>query len=214
MRPVHREGNDGLGEPHRGSRPVSAAARAGAALPSIVAALLLLAAATASADRYKGAFGGGVAHADRGSLWGGVASGELTLTDGITDASTDAEWMISAVAEASFVTGTRDGSDLSQGSFLAGPRYTQAGYGSPWRVQPFVQALVGTLHEDSNGGHTALTGSIGVGLDVPLGPLRGGTRRKAIVLRAQYAEHWINEDKTDWYGQWSASVVVRLTRSR
>jgi hypothetical protein len=182
-----------------------------------LAALLLLAPATASAERYKSAFGAGVAHATRGSLWGGAVSGDWVLTDGVVDASAagDTEWLISAIAEASFATGTRDGSDLSQGDLLVGPRYTQVGYGTPWRVQPFVQALVGTLREDSaSAGHTALAGAFGIGLDIPLGPLQSAARRKSVVLRAQYAEHWVNEDKTDWYGQWSASLVVRFTRSR
>jgi hypothetical protein len=181
-----------------------------------LAALLLLAPAAASAERYKSTFGAGVTHASRGSLWGGAVSGDWVLTDGIVDASAAAstEWLISAVAEASFATGTRDGSDLSQGDLLVGPRYTQVGYGTPWRVQPFVQALVGTLREDSNGGNTALAGAFGVGLDIPLGPLQSAARRKSVVLRVQYAEHWVNEDKTDWYGQWSASLVARLIRSR
>lgn len=186
------------------------------ALSRLTLVALLLAPAGASAERYRAALGGGGSYAGRGSLWGGGLSADLVLTDGVTDSSADpdTEWLISAVTEASFLTGTRNGSDLSQVDLLVGPRYTQAGYGTPWRVQPFVQALVGTMHEDSDGGSTRLTGALGVGFDVPLGPLRGAGRRRAVVLRAQFAEHWVNEDKTDWYGQWSVSLVARLTRAR
>lgn len=187
-----------------------------AALSGLTLVALLLAPAGASAERYRAALGAGGSYAGRGSLWGGGLSADLTLTDGLDDASadTDTEWLISAAAEASFLTGTRNGSDLSQVDLLAGPRYTQVGYGTPWRLQPFVEALVGTVHEDSDGGSTRLAGALGVGLDVPLGPLRRASRHKAVVLRAQFAEHWVNEDKTDWYGQWSVSLVARLTRSR
>jgi len=186
------------------------------ALSGVTLVALLFAPAGASAERYRAALGAGGTYATRGSLWGGALAADVALTDGLTGASaeTDAEWLISAVAEASFLTGTRDGNDLSQFDLLVGPRYTQVGYGTPWRVQPFVQALVGTVHEDSAGGNTALTGALGAGFDVPLGPLRGASRGKAVVLRAQFAEHWVNEDKTDWYGQWSVSLVARFTRSR
>lgn len=186
------------------------------ALSGLTLVALLFAPAAASAERYRAALGGGGTYASRGSLWGGGLSADLTLTDGLTGASadTDTEWLISAVAEASFLTGTRDGNDLSQVDLLVGPRYTQVGYGTPWRVQPFVQALVGTMHENSGGGSTLLAGALGVGFDVPLGPLRSASRGKAVVLRTQFAEHWVNENKTDWYGQWSVSLVARFTRSR
>jgi hypothetical protein len=180
--------------------------------PLLAGFLVLLLPAAASADRYKGAFGGGGLHANRGSLWGASLDTDWTLTDGLTAPAADAEWMISAAAEASFATGMRDGSDLSQFDVLVGPRYTQVGYGSPWRLQPFVQALVGTMHESVGGGRTVLTGAFGLGLDVPLGPLHRASGRGPIVLRAQYAKRWVNEDKTDWYDEVSASIVMRLRR--
>lgn len=185
-------------------------------LSGLTLVALLFAPAGASAERYRAALGVGGTYASRGSLWGGGLSADVTVTDGLADVSTDTdtEWLISAVAEASFLTGTRDGSDLSQVDLLVGPRYTQVGYGTPWRVQPFVQALVGAMHEDADGGNTLLAGALGVGFDVPLGPRRSAGRGKAFVLRAQFAEHWVNENETDWYGQWSVSLVARLTRSR
>jgi hypothetical protein len=192
----------------------SATAGASAALlrSALALAALLLAPLTASADRYRAAFGAGVVHATRGSLWGGGLSADWTLTDGITDPSDDAEWMISAVDESSYVTGTRDGGDLSQLDVLVGPRYTQVGYGRPWRLQPFAQALVGPMREAAGGSSTLLTGEFGLGLDVPLGPLHSAEGRPSAVLRAQYAKRWVNENKTDWYDQWSVSVAIRLRR--
>jgi hypothetical protein len=184
---------------------------------ALVALLVALAPALARADRHKAGFGGGAAYDARSALWGIRMTGDWTLKEGPTSnhgGASHKAWMISAAGELSQVAGSHEGSNLSQTTFLVGPRYTWNQIGSSWRFELFGEALIGLAYERSLETHTGAAGSFGIGLDVPLGTLTDTEHHPLVVLRGQYGRHWINEDSTDWYNQYALSVVFRLTRKR
>jgi hypothetical protein len=183
---------------------------------AVAALLLVLLPASAMADRHKASFGGGGTYLGRSELWGIRMTGDWTLKEGPApdDHLAHTSWTFSVAGELGQAAGVHDDTSFSQTTFLVGPRFTLNNIGSSWRFEPFAEVLVGAAYERALDARTSAAGAFGLGLDVPIGDLKSTEHHPLVVLRAQYGRHWINGDSTDWYDQWSASVVFRLTRKK
>jgi hypothetical protein len=187
-------------------------------IAAIAVLLVTLLPTPAMADRHKAGFGGGAVRDDRSELWGIRMTGDWTWKEGKTSLSSAGghatRWVISWVGEISQAAGEHEGSNFSQTTFLVGVRYTLNEIGSHLRVEPFGEALIGAAYERGLESQTSPAGGLGIGIDIPLGRLTDTEHHPLVVLRGQYGRHWINRDSTDWYNQFSASVVFRLTRKK
>jgi hypothetical protein len=197
------------------ARSVVRASRAGA----VALAVVLLAPAAARAESHRGDLGAGASYAS-GRLFGAAVTGNWTLTElpetgaatARGEAISVAAWEVGVAAELGYASGTVDGVDDSRIAFLVGPRFTLARVNAFRRVTPFGEVLAGTVHRWGAQSETHLGGAFGVGFDVPLGSLASPDRPPTVALRARYAKHWINENKTSWYDEAVVGVVYRFTK--
>jgi hypothetical protein len=189
--------------------------RALALRAAVVPLLALLVPASATADRHKAGFGGGGTRSSGSSLWGITISGDVVLREGKSTGDEGAkhhQWMLGLAGEISQVSGEHEGGTLSRTTFLVGPRFTLNELGSHWRVQPFVQVLGGRGYERLVEGRGSWAFAFGGGLDVPMGSLRSMERHPLVVVRAQFARHWLEDGAREWYNQGTVSVIFRLNR--
>jgi hypothetical protein len=186
---------------------------------ALVALLVTLLPALATADRHKAGFGGGAAYDGRSDLWGIRMTGDWTWKEGKTSLPSPgghaSRWILSFVGEISQVAGEHEGSNFSQTTLLVGVRYTLNELGSHLRVEPFAEALVGGAYERDLDSRVSAVGGFGAGIDfVPFGRMTEVEHHPLVVLRGQWDRLWINGDSTDSYNQFTASVVFRLTRKK
>jgi hypothetical protein len=173
-------------------------------LPRAAALLVLLAPASAMADRHTADFGGGVGKAGRSDLWGIFLTGDWPCWHfGEVDLQGRHAFTLSQAGEFSYASGDHKDGTLSQYVFQVGPRLM---LNTPLshHLQPYVVGLIGVTSEQNYRDRTSLSMAGGVGADIPIGEGR-------VVLRGQYTWNWIdNQTSDDTYGQWSAAVVFRF----
>jgi len=91
--------------------------------------------------------------------------------------------------------------DLTQWTFLAGPRIAQR-FGDTEKVEWFFQTLIGGVHEDLGGTTTtAAAADLAVGIDIQL-----GSQESSWGLGGQFDLFWINTNPGDWYPAFSLSL--------
>lgn len=184
---------------------------------AVVPLVAFLVPASATADRHKAGFGGGGTRSGGSSLWGITLSGDVVLHEGKSTgdaAATHDQWMLGLAGEISQVSGEHEGGTLSRTTFLVGPRFTLNELGRHWRVQPFVQVLGGRGYERLVEGRGSWAFAFGGGLDVPIGPLKSMERHPIVVVRGQFARHWLEDGAREWYNQGTVSVIFRLNKKR
>jgi hypothetical protein len=112
------------------------------------------------------------------------------------------------------VAGTHEGSNFSRTAILAGPRFTLNQIAGVWRIEPFVEALIGPVYQRYLDGSTDIGGSFGGGIDVPFGTLTSTEHHPLVVARVQYGWHWVGDAASTTYHQWSVGLVFRLTKKK
>ena len=93
---------------------------------------------------------------------------------------------------------TQEKQDLTQWTFLAGPRIAQR-FGESEKVEWYFQTLIGGVHENLGGTATlAAAADLAVGIDVKLTSRLGAG--------GQFDMFWINTTPGDWYPAFSLSL--------
>jgi hypothetical protein len=174
-------------------------------LPRAAALLVLLAPASAMADRHTAGVGVGGGKAGRSSLGAFVLTGDWPCWHfGEVDPAGRHALTLSLAGEFSYASGDHKDGTLTQYVFQVGPRLM---LNTPLehRVQLYVVGLIGATSERNYRDRTSLSMAGGVGADVPV----AGEGR--VVFRGQYTWNWIDNQTSDnTYGQWSAAAVYRF----
>ena len=183
-------------------------------LPSratIATLLVLLAPASAMADRHTADVGGGGGRAGRSSLWGIGLMGDWIPKEGDwpchpTDRRHNCT--LSVAGEFSWAQGDHEGGTLTQYVFQLGPRIM---WNTPLKrhVQPYSVLLFGFTNEQNGQDRTSFSTAVGGGADFPL----TSERHPPWVFRGQVTWNWIDNGRSDdSYWHVGLSLVYRFEK--
>jgi hypothetical protein len=169
-----------------------------------LALLVLLLPVVAHADRHR--IGGRIAGADahRSNLFGGGTSLDFPLSwkRDYSAPSKEEDHTFSAIVELSLVTGTHDGENLTQFTYLSGLRYSLNKI--PWKeIEFYAQALVGGWHSNRGDVRDLPVAALGVGVYHPF-----STEDEKVGISFQ-VDRYFPQGAPQAYWQFSIGLVLR-----